>query len=409
MTPESCLNRLNSLVDGLLQKEQPPLFAWHLRSLKSLAQAEYAKLQLKFDQRGHTVADRTKEFVDDVTKFNEGLARDCDNPDEYLKNGRRSLVLARLSQIDGTLQYMMVGLPKNWDPNKAYPLAVGLHGTGPDYPLTYPSYTFGVIEPPKAGVEEKPAMPVISLTPWGRGNRGWRGDGESDLFEAIDLLETFAKLDNDRWYLSGHSAGADGAWAILQHTPDLWAAAGMQSGSMLSGRPEWGLIPNMKYVPVHLLIGENDNLPYRIPDMKEAYRILTEMGDQTKLVILPGIGHYPLTDEALKEQFDWMARFVRKRPDKFSFTVDQAIHPGVWGIRVVLDRATSRLIKEPWPSFECDIKGQEVHIKTQHLKQLRINLGPDGLRMSGAVKVWVNGKQVHDGPVPDNVLEVHDL
>ncbi|CAN5664167.1 hypothetical protein BH11ARM2_BH11ARM2_00100 [soil metagenome] len=408
-TSESVLNRLTTRVDVLLKVDQPPLFAWHLRSVKALALAEYAKLGLGVDQSARqTVAMREKEFIECVGRMADGLDGDAANPDGYLKEGRRALVLARPSAIDGTLQWTMVGLPKGWDPNRAYPLFVNLHGTGPDHPLAYPSFVFLPPSPPSAEPPKYPMPDMISLTPWGRGNRGWRNDAERDMFEAIRQLQTFAKTDPDRWYLTGH-AGADGAWAIVQHTPDLWASAGMQSGSMLAGRPEWGLVPNMIHVPMHLLIGAKDNLPNRVPDTKEAYRLLTEAGDEAKLVILPDSGHYPLTDEGVAEHCAWIASHIRKRPDKFSFTVDEANHSGIWGIRVLLDSRGTRLIKEPWPQFEVEIKGDEVRMNTTNVKNLSVDLGPGGLQMTGVVRLWVNGKKVHDGPVPKESVMVKDL
>lgn len=401
MTPEGCAARLTKQVDSLLVKDQPKLFAWHLRSLRALVQSELAKLAVDVPQRGHSAEARAKEFVEFVTTISDGLERDAANPDDALKNGRRNLILARLSDIDGSLQYMMVDLPNNWDPNRAYPLFVGLHGTGPDYPLAYPSYSFGPIGTAPTGATSD----MIRLAPWGRGNRGWRGDAERDLFEAIALLKTFAKLDPERWYLTGHSAGADGTWAIALHTPDLWAAIGLQSGSMLAGRPEWGLVPNLSNMPTHILIGANDNLPSRIPDSKEAYRLQKAAGADAELVILPNIGHYPLTPEALEEQAVWMTRHVRKRPDRFSFTVDDPAHTAVWGVRVVFSRG-ERFIKEPWPHFEVDVKGHEVRVKTEHVKSLQIDLGPNGLRLTGDVKLIVDGMTVHDGPVPASPITV---
>jgi len=406
-TPEACLSRLNSRVDALLKNQQPPLFAWHLRSLKALAQSEYAKLTVDFPQSSrHSVADRVKEYVEYVGAIERGLRQDHVDPDDYLKNGKGGLILARPSAIDGSLQYMMVDLPKGWDPNRAYPLSVALHGSGPDNPLAYPSFGFGPPSSPKPEVAPRPGADMIHLAPWGRGNRSWRGDAETDLWESINLLKTFCKLDPDRWYIAGHSSGADGTWAIVQHTPDLWAAVGIQSGSMLEGRPEWGLIPNVQYVPIFFLIGEKDPLPFRVPDMKEAYKIMSKMGGETKLSILPGIGHYPLTDAGLDEQMGWMIGHVRKRPDRFVFTVDQSAHPGVWGITIPFSQLERRFVKQPWPHFECEIAGQEVHIKTKNIKQINIDLSPNGLRMSGSPKVWVNGRLVFDGPIPDGPVHI---
>jgi predicted esterase len=405
--PELALNRLDKLVDPLLKLEQPPLFAWHLRSLKGLAHSEFSKLILQVPQSARTpVATREKEFVEFVTAICDGLERDCSKSEPYLKEGQRGLVLARPSSIDGSLQYFMVDLPKDWDPKKPYPLFVGLHGSGPENPLAYPSYGFGPLSPHVAGAPERATAGMIRLAPWGRGNRGWRNDAERDLFEAIASVQSFATLDPDRWYITGHSSGADGCWAIIQHTPDLWAAAGLQSGSMLSGRPEWGLVSNLANLPVHIIIGENDNLPYRIPDSKEAYRLLKELGAPTKLAILPGIGHYPLDPVAMEDHEAWIVSHRRVRPKRFSFVVDQSTHPGIWGISVVLDAQTSRFIKEPWPRFDCTIDGQSVHIKSANVKELKIDLGPNGLKMTGKVSLAVNGKVVHEGEVPAGPLSV---
>ena len=41
------------------------------------------------------------------------------------------------------------------------------------------------------------------------------------MVAAINEVKSICKLDPERWYITGHSAGADGSWAIVQHTPDL--------------------------------------------------------------------------------------------------------------------------------------------------------------------------------------------
>jgi predicted esterase len=399
---EKLWRKFDGQMAQLLAKPQPPLFERHLKSLRAMAQSQFAVLSL---QQGNYLrrpfAEHIKEYHGYLETVSKGFEGDAANPDCYLKNGNRPLVLARPSQIDGTLQHYMVDLPPNWDPNKAYPLYVGLHGTGPDHPMAYPSFGLG---PRDAAPKKSAENPIIRLTPWGRGNRGWRGDAERDLFEALTDLQTFAKLDPDRWYITGHSAGGDGAWAIVTHTPDLWAAAGMQSGSMVSCPPSLGLLLNMQYVPFHILIGEQDNLPGRIPDSKEAYRLLKEAGDETNLVLLPNVGHYPLPGSAYADEEAWMRKFVRKRPNQFSFTIDQPEHPGVWGVRMASRNRGARILKAPWPRFDVKIVGSEVVIKTQGIERLSVNLGADGLRLSGKVKLTVNDKVVYEGDVKPEPL-----
>jgi predicted esterase len=405
-TPEAVLSHFEGQIARLLQTPQPSLFAWHLRSLRALARAQFAELSLEQENyQRRPLADHRKEFVDYLTTISKGFDGDCADPDCYLKNGTRTLVLAFNSDLDGSLQWAMVDLPAGWDPKTAYPLYIGLHGMGPDNALAYPSFALGPREARPAD-QKPPSAPVISLTPWGRGNRAWRGDSEHDLWEALDLLKSFARLDPDRWYITGHSAGGDGSWMIVNHTPDLWAAAGMQSGSMIACRPEWGLLKNMAYVPFHILIGEKDPLPHRIPDSKRAYELLKGLKDDTELVIAAGAGHYPLPADALDEQRAWLLKHARKRPARFSFTVDQAQHPGVWGIRLPLNPWENMVVKEPWPHFECSIIGREVRIKTNGIKELSVDLGSNGLQMTGSVKLIVDGKAVFEGPVPDKPVSV---
>lgn len=399
-SPEASFDRISKAVDSLLAKDQPKLFAWHLRSIKSLAKAELARVEVKDETPGRYKAEAlSKEYVEYADAIAKGLEQTCRNPDDYLKNGTRTLVLSRYSNIDGSLQWMMVQLPENWDAGKAYPLNISLHGTGPDHPMAYPSFAF----PAEPG--GKPHKGSINLTPWGRGNRQWRNDGETDMWEALSTLQTFAKLDEDRWYLAGHSAGADGAWAIALRTPDLWASVGLQSGSMIPARPESGLLENVKNLPFHILIGENDNLPMRLPDSKLLAELLTKMGTPNKLNIMKGIGHYPLSDEGYADQDEWMHRFVRKRPDTFSFTADDPRHPGIWGVRYSFGRWADQ-IAQPYPKIEVTIKESLVTITSDPKRTLTVDLGPKGLKMSGSVKLIVNGKAIHDGPLPSSPIQI---
>jgi predicted esterase len=392
---DKLLRKFEGQVIQLLVKSQPPLFERHLKSLRAMARSQYAVLSLEqASYLRRPLATHLKEFHDYLAKVSAGLDGDAADADSFLKSGNRPLVLARASQIDGTLQHFMVDLPPHWDPDRAYPLYVSLHGTGPDHPMAYPSFGLGPRDnAPKKSAED----PIIRLAPWGRGNRGWRNDAERDLFEAIADLRTFAKLDPDRWYLTGHSAGGDGAWSIVTRTPDLWAAAGMQSGSMQSCPPSLGLLANMQYVPFHMLIGEKDNLPGRIPDSKEAHHLLKQAGDETHLHVLPDVGHYPLPGSAYLEEEAWLRKFVRRRPDRFSFTVDQADHPGVWGVRVAFRTRGPRILKAPWPHFDVTITGSDVLVKTQAIERLTVDLGDTGLRIAGKVKLTINGKVAYEG------------
>jgi hypothetical protein len=64
----------------------------------------------------------------------------------------------------------------------------------------------------------------------------------------------------------------------------------------------------------------------------------------------------------------------------------------------------ARILKAPWPRFDVKIVGSEVVIKTQGIERLSVNLGADGLRLSGKVKLTVNDKVVYEGDVKPEPL-----
>jgi len=49
------------------------------------------------------------------------------------------------------------------------------------------------------------------------------------------------------------------------------------------------------------------------------------------------------------------------------------------------------------PDFECRIEGQTVHISSHNSTRLDIDLGENGLRMTGMVKVFLNGNEIYNG------------
>jgi hypothetical protein len=221
---EAALSRIKAHIAALLSKPQPELFSRHLRSVLALSEENVSKLQLA----GADKDEREKQIFGYLSTIEAGLNIDGERAEPYLVDGRRSLTLARLSQSDGTLQFCIVSLPPHWDSRRAYALHIQLHGRGPDVPLAYVSDTF---QPPKEDTVKN--AEVITIVPWLRGNGEWRNENgsEPDIWEAIEDVKSFATVDPDRWYLSGHSWGGDDAWSIVQRTPDLWAAVGIMAGN----------------------------------------------------------------------------------------------------------------------------------------------------------------------------------
>jgi len=300
-----------------------------------------------------------------------------------------------------------VDLPAHWDPNKAYPLSVGLHGAGPTLASAYVNFTMQPHAPEtaKPEVEGAPRPEMISIGPWQRGNLPWRDGGpvEIDIWEAIADLQTFAKVDMDRRYLWGHSMGASATWALASRTPDVWAAAGMLSGGSNAVPLDSGLLPNLAHLPLYLWMGETDPFAARPGTAKDISAALTALGNPPKYVLEKGVGHMYRGQDA-DAMLAWMTTHTRHRPDHFTFVVDTIRHRGVWGVTVPVKGRPAESTYEPRVTLECWVEGATVRIEAKEAKQLSVDLGPKGLGLSGNVTVTVNGKQVFAGPVPETPL-----
>lgn len=396
-SPNELLLRIREEIQQLLAPASPELYQRHLRSVLALCEESVLTLQFAKADRDSQAA----ELVSYLKTIEAGLrTRDADTPEMYLAEGRRSLDLARLSKSDGTLQFYAVSLPEHWDPKNSYPLYVILHGRWSDLPLALVASTFAPGEESQA-----PNQDAIIVIPWVRGNSEYREHygSEPDLWEAVDDVKTFAKLNPDRWYISGHSWGGDDVWAIVLRTPDLWAAAGIMSGDPASVPKDLGLVENARAVPFYLWQGEKDPVPNRTQALAAFRTSLTEVGDVPKVVVSPGVGHMFRPEDAAAMQ-SWLFEHSRHRPNHFSFVMDTPQHRGVWGISIPPKYPSAYFDVEPKVRFECWIENSKVRIQTSDSDRLEVDLGPEGLNMSGRVQVMVNGKKRFDSQVPGKPL-----
>ena len=395
--PGRDLEAIVARVDALLAKATHPLWKRHLTSIKALSIDEWARTQAYRE----TDMSRAEETASHLETIRKGLNGDAAEWKTYL-DAKRSLIMAFVSKHDQSLQQYVLTLPRAYEPNvapdkqKPQPLFLELHGAGSDHKLgnaaTNVSATGAF-----SGLGYDPRKPYaqtarkgVHIAPFGRGNLGYAGVAEIDVWEAYDDAVQFFNVDEDRKYLYGFSMGGSGTWRLGTRTPDRWAA--MAILGMSPRPPEWGLIHNIGYgIPVFLWSGEFDEFA------KDGYQALVGAMKAANVNLLtrqePKLGHSYL-QEVQKETYEWLLTHKRKRPDRFSFVADADEHRGVWGIQVKRALHLSAV-----PKFSCELKGNQVTITTQGTLELTVDLGARGLRLKGQVKLVLNGRTVFEGKI----------
>lgn len=392
IVPEAALFRLLEKIDAKLAGNLHPLFALHLQSVRSLCLTEWARLGLYLADNPQ-MAQRTLEHIRGIEI---GLDGDSGEWEAYL-DGRRALIIAYPSPHDATLQYYALNLPRDWDPEKKYPLFFELHGSGDANPISLIAnrHALDPEAPQFHGYETPKTFAEIQrngfhVHPWCRGNLGYRGIAEIDVLEAYDHAHKLLNIDENRRYLYGFSMGGGGTWSIGLRTPDRWAAIAIFAGSSHRDPPGLGIGMNATSLPVWIWCGEEDRL---FPDMQRMVAELRSFGIEPVTSSTPGLGHVCIMEKQ-EEGLNWLQQFTRKRPDTFRFRADTDRHTGIWGIHLTRNPLLSAV-----PTFQATLDGNTVHIDSEGTPSLTVNPGPGGLGLKGDFQLFWNGQPVYNGPV----------
>jgi dienelactone hydrolase len=234
----------------------------------------------------------------------EGDIRDLDS---YL-NRQRSFVIAWQSTTDYNISFATLKLPKDWDPETAYPVYIQLHGLWnvADSPIDYMTYSFRNGPSTTYAYEDG-----YMLNPWGRGNFWYEGISETDIWECKAELERLVKIDLTRQYITGHSMGGYGAWYIASRSAETWAGLGIYAGALWYDDEkllEDEVIQQLKDMPTYFVCGTNDGL---LDVDQRAYDLLNQAGNMnTKFVTFEG-GHEFLSANA-ENMYMWLKDFTNE-------------------------------------------------------------------------------------------------
>ncbi len=385
--PGQKIAKISQLIEKIKSLATNQLIKQSMDALNEAVSWEWEEsLRLIREENNPSYAYRTLRYADDILDW---LNEDAAVWQNYIDR-KLQLFTAFDSPVDGHLNLYKVRLPADWTPDKKYPMLIFLHGSGIKHNL---QFLASDLSPKEQNValdgEFAKNADFYELLPF-VGKHKYVGNGEIYVWEQIEHFAEAFIIDEDRQYLSGGSMGGMGTWRIGLRTPDRWAALFINAAMPLSSDIEIGLGRNVSYLPVLIGHGGNDQLVY----VENAFLFRDELkkwGNDPIVKIYPGFGHGMPKGEYTKS-VQWLMKHKRKRPDKFAFISDSDRYTSCWGITIYSDETSDQN-----PEFECRIEGQTIYIVSQNTTKLDIDLGENGLRMTGDVKVFWNDKEVFNG------------
>jgi dienelactone hydrolase len=304
-------------------------------------------------------------------------------------------VLTFFSDADDTEQPYGLYLPKNYDPQKKYPLVIMLHGAGSNHRLSL-RRVFGKSNAEgETDVEATRYFPqwqdvdYIVASPYARGTAGYQGIPENDVYDVLADVKKRFSIDEDRIYLTGLSMGGGGTLWIGMTRPDIWAAIAPVCPAPPKGTID--LAMNALNYPAHFFHGDADPaVPVTVS--RDWVKKLQELGSKVEYKEYPGVKHDSWVP-AYKDEFifGWFSQFKRNRfPEQVRFATRQYKYDKAYWVQ--LDRFT------PGTLTSIDVKftaPNQLDIKTKALNAFTLNLaGHPQFKAGQPLQVTVDGKKV---------------
>jgi predicted peptidase len=223
-------------------------------------------------------------------------------------------------------------VPASYEPGRATPLVVALHGYGGDQ-----NYFF-------AAVGELPPLlerhGFIFVAPMGYSTGGWYGApldipgnrprssgqappavtqtadqirrerylSETDVMNVVALVRREYNVDPDRTFLMGHSMGGMGTYVLGQKYAEQWAAIAVMSGTLADATYD---LERLRNLAVMLSAGEQEAAV--VEAAKAQIEALKDLGIATSLFVAPGATHGSMIAPTMPKVLEFLAGTARKR------------------------------------------------------------------------------------------------
>ena len=351
-------------------------------------------------------------------RFDDAYAR--------LKKGRTyteippSEMAYRWKHATGATFRNVVDVPDTYDPAKAWPVRVQLHGgigrPSPQDPRQAPG-------PPRPGAPA-PANRIAGeeqfyLYPsaW-IDAQWWDEEGVDNILRLVDVVKQRYNIDENRIYITGISDGGTGVYYMALRSPTTWSSYLPLNGmiGVLRGAANGadGEMHGNNFInaPLYIVNGENDPL-YPVAAVEPYVRWLEGMG--VSLIFRPQAKavHNTAWWPTEKAPYETFVHAHPRVPHPATLTWETArtdkFNRNKWlvitGVRKDGTYATSfgdaGMFTHVKASGRADVtrKGNDFDVRSRDVSSLTLLLSPDVVDFSKPVTVHVNGKPVFTGDV----------
>jgi pimeloyl-ACP methyl ester carboxylesterase len=277
--------RLKAAEDELLGSM--PAVEYRIAAVEQASTSKLSHNRLDFNKELKEI----EQMLDELNRGRDPLA---------LRSGDFRRVVR--SRFDRQLQPYRIFVPSSYDGTRPFPLIIALHGKTGDENTYFDVYAKGAI---KAQAERHGyiiacprARPAPSM---------YTGAGEQDVLDVIRDVERVYRIDRDRIYLTGHSMGGYGTWAIAINNPDLFAAIAPVAGG---GDPS--SMAKIAHIP-QLVIHGDDDKTVSVERSRQMVAAAKRVGAEVRFIEVIGGTHSNVVSRTYKYLFEWFDWHRRRK------------------------------------------------------------------------------------------------
>ncbi|MFQ5588238.1 MAG: alpha/beta hydrolase-fold protein [Nitrospiria bacterium] len=297
-------------------------------------------------------------------------------------------------------------VPKDYDPKKAYPLVVCLHGAG------FVGDAYIDRWQPRLGDDVILVCPTIGAGAW------WSPQGERLVMKTIESVTSQYRVDTRKIFLTGMSNGGIGVYLIGMFYANRFAAI----SPMASGIPEevFPFLKNFSSAGIYIIHGANDQvMPVRLSQEITAYLkkegipfIYREHGKEH-----PRAGGHFFPREELPALVKWLNAQRRiADPAQLTFVADRVHRDPYYWVEInetvgkiadvqksIFTNEEVELVKKgAFASLSAEIEGNAVNVTTERVGHFTLFFNDRLIDFSKPVRVTANGKKVFEGRLTES-------